>query len=75
MNTICNFPDIDIYLLYYLDIKTISRLVTISKNQNKLLCNQKFIQEIYALKDKGMNIIGVDEAAEYNFFKYYKMVT
>ena len=46
MNTICPIPDIDTYLLYYLDIKTIMRLTTISKDQHILLSNITPIKEI-----------------------------
>lgn len=51
MATICNFPDIDIYLLYYFDIKSITTLIKISKSQYNLLSALPFVQELYLLNN------------------------
>lgn len=50
MNTIFCCPDLDIYILYYLDLNTIIQLITISKDQNNLLLSCDFIQELNLLK-------------------------
>ena len=66
MNTICNFPDIDIYLLYYLDIKSMMRLMSTSQNQYNLLSGLEFIKELKSLKDfEKIHIINY--AAKYNY--------
>ena len=50
MNTICNFPDIDVYLLLFLDLKNIIVLSLISKNQNTLISDLDYIKELYKLR-------------------------
>ena len=42
---ISSIPDIDIYMLYFLDIKSIMRLATISKDQYVLISNLVFIKD------------------------------
>lgn len=80
MNTICNLPDIDIYLLLFLDIKRIMILNIISKNQNALISELDFIKELrilrsdsktvyeYLLRNKEFNygIYLVDYVVKYN---------
>ena len=46
MNTLLNHADVDTYLLYFLDIKTIINISILSKNQNLLLKNTKSINEL-----------------------------
>ena len=85
MNTICKFADIDIYLLYYLDIKTIIRLSTISKDQHTLINSLDFINEIYSLepgkidKTEEGRIIPfydeiIDEASSHNYISLIKWI-
>ena len=67
MNTICKIADIDIYLLYYLDIKTILKLLLLSIQQNTLMKNLEFIKQLRIIVQKyGHNNI-VDTAARYNY--------
>ena len=56
MNTICNFPDINIYLLYYLNITNIMKLTMISKSQNALLLELDFVKELLLLKKPVLHI-------------------
>ena len=73
--TICNFRDIDIYLLYFLDFKTITLLIRVSKNQNELLLEQIFIRELYLLKqnEKPFKLDDIiDFAAKYNYMALIK---
>lgn len=73
--TICNFPDLDVYLLYYLDIKTIFQLMLISKNQYNLLSKQDFIQQLCLLKRKNIKIFEIIEyACKYNYLELIKWI-
>ena len=56
MTTICGLSDIDIYMLYYLDIKSVLNLATVSKDYNVLITNLDFIKDVYLLKSKCVNI-------------------
>lgn len=57
MNTLLHLPDVETYLLYYLDIRTIIRLTSISKDQYTLLTNIKFVSELRIMR-KTKNIVG-----------------
>ena len=46
MNTICKFADIDIYLLYFINIDTILAITEISKDQYILMNNLDFIKQL-----------------------------
>lgn len=48
---IVSIPDIDIYILYYLDIKSVTSLGTISKSSNVLISNVQFMKEFYLLNN------------------------
>ena len=52
MTTICGIADIDIYLLYYLDISSVLHLTIISKDQYNTLTNLDFIRELRLLNHK-----------------------
>ena len=52
MNTICKISDIDIYILYFLKIKTIFVLSTITKEENELISKQDFIREMKQLRQE-----------------------
>ena len=52
MNTICKFLDIDIYLLYFLKLKTIFVLSTVTKDENELISKQDFFREMQILRQK-----------------------
>ena len=71
MTTICNFPDIDIYLLYYLDIKSVIRLSAISKDQHTLLSNLDFIRELHLLK----NTLGTQQKNTINYASQYNFIS
>ena len=67
MNTICKIPDIDIYLLKFLDIKTIMTLTRISRDQYELL-SIDFINELRSVKE---NLIsGTLDILLYGFLAY-----
>lgn len=50
MNTICNFPDIDIYLLLFLDLKNTIVVSLISKAQYALISELDHIKQLYNLR-------------------------
>ena len=52
MNTICKIADIDIYLLYFLKIKTIFVLSSITTDENELISKQDFFREIQLLRQE-----------------------
>ena len=56
MNTICNFPDIDIYLLLFLDLKNIIVVSIISKAQYALVTKLDYIKELYQIRNIEPNI-------------------
>ena len=55
MSTILNHPDLDIYLLYYLDIRTIIDMASVSRALNILFKNTPFIYELYLTKNDKNN--------------------
>ena len=67
MNTICKFGDIDTYLLYYVDIKKILELTTISKDQNTFMFNLDFIKQLRILVQKYRYKNIIDNAAKHNY--------
>ena len=79
MNTICKLADIDIYLLYFIDIKTVIRLLTISKDQNNLIINLDFAKEICALMQKYGYKYGykkiIDISAAHNYISLIKWIS
>ena len=80
MNTICNFPDIDVYLLLFLDLKNIIVISIISRRQYELIIQLDYIKELNQIKKLEPNIYKnimfpykndthyniVDYAAKYN---------
>ena len=77
MSTICNFSDVDIYILYYLDIGSILKLNTLSTKQNILISNQQFVKEIRQLKQKYKNINKnniIDYACKKNYISILEWV-
>ena len=50
MNTICKIADIDIYLLYFLKIKPIFVLSTVSKDENELISKQDSFREMQLIR-------------------------
>ena len=50
MNTICKFPDIDIYLLLFLDLKNTIVVSLISKAQYVLISELDYIKQLYNLR-------------------------
>ena len=52
MNTVCKIADIDIYLLYFLKIKTIFVLSTVTKDENELILKQDFIRELQLMRQE-----------------------
>ena len=74
MNTVCKIADIDIYLLYFLKIKTIFVLSTITKDENELISKQDFFREMQILR-KG-NIVNkfniIDIASQYGYISILK---
>ena len=76
MNTICNFPDIDIHLLYFLDTTSVLTLSTISKNQHTLMLSLDFVKELRTIVQK-YNIFNykfgfIDYAVKHNFLSLIK---
>ena len=57
LNTICKFPDIDIYLLYFIDLTTIANITSLSREQYQIIHEQKFIKELYALMNRQENVM------------------
>ena len=50
--TVCNIADIDIYLLFYLDLDSIINLLSVSKMQYNVLSNLVFVKQLVSLKQK-----------------------
>ena len=75
MNTICKFADIDTYFLYFLDIKTVLKLTTISKEQYILILNLDYVKELYALVQKHGYYNIIDNAANYNYISLIKKIS
>ena len=70
-----NFCDFDIYLLYYLDIKSIFNLASISKDENALITSLDFVKELILLKRKYRYINTkntIDYAATNNYISILK---
>ena len=67
MNTICKLADIDIYLLYYLDIKTVLAVTEISKEQNTLMINLDFVKQLRTLVQKHGYKNIIVKAVKYNY--------
>ena len=75
MNTICKLADIDTYLLYYLDIKTVISLTTISKDQFNHMTNLDFIKQLRILVQKyGYENI-IDNTATHNYISLIKWIS
>ena len=76
MNTVCKILDIDIYLITYLDFKTICNLLMISKTQYSVMFTFDFINELYLLKQKyAVTIFNIiDLAAQYNYLSLIKQI-
>lgn len=71
MNTIFNHPDIDSYLLYFLDIKTIVHMAILSKNQYSLL--QENLSELFLAQNNNIKYI-INYAAENNCIRLLRWV-
>lgn len=56
--------ELDIYLLYYLDIKTVFTISAISKYQYELITNQQFVKDLSILKE---NTKIIDYALQNNY--------
>lgn len=69
MNTICNFLDIDIYLLSYFDIKSRIQLGILSKGQYEVLFKVDYIRQLILLKREYQNKHIVDYAASHNYLE------
>ena len=75
-NTICGIPDIDIYLLSYLDIVTIGNLISVSRDYS-IVENTDFYRELRLLKQYHEDILVgdiVDYACKYNFLTLIKWI-
>ena len=75
MNTICKFVDIDTYLLYFIDIKTVISLITISKDQYNHMINLDFVKQLCSLVQKHECINIIDNAAFYNYLSLIKWIS
>ena len=63
-------PDIDIYLLYYLDLQSLLPITLLCKRQNGLLSDQVFIKELRLLKQKHKKVNAnniISYASRYNY--------
>ena len=64
MATLFNFPDIDIYLLYYLDIQSIMRLAMVTKDN--LIFNLNFVIQLRQIKKQSIVDI-INYSCSYNY--------
>ena len=67
MNTICKFADIDTYLLYFINIKSILAITEISKEQYIHMTNFAFIKQLRVLVKKYGYKNMIDNAATNNY--------
>ena len=73
MHTLFIIPDIDCHLLYYLDVRSIMNLASISKAEFKLISNLDFIKEIAIIKKKKITECNIIYYAEtYGFLSILK---
>ena len=75
MNTICKFADIDTYLLYFINIKSVLAITEISKEQYIHMTNLAFIKQLRALvKQYGYKNM-IDKAVTHNYISLIKWIS